>query len=80
MTLVTLAQQFAVDASLPVSAIVRINEALSNRVIFLRLTGTLAHPHVRVRVGETLGRNAATFFLRSLTDGFVAVARDEELP
>ena len=69
--LLLLAQQFALDAALPVTVVLRANELLSDRVIRLQLYGTYRRPQVRINPVRNLGQNAARFFLRSLAGDLV---------
>ena len=48
---------------IPVGLIVRVTEALSNRIVRLRVEGTTDRPNVRVNAANLLSENAVRFFV-----------------
>ena len=50
-------------APLPLQALTRAQQALSRRLISLRVTGTTRSPTMQLRPGRLLGQDAVRFFL-----------------
>ena len=63
--LLLLAEQ-AVELTTPVGFVLRANRLLSDRVIYLKVTGTLDRPTVRPEPGKQLREEAVRFFINSL--------------
>ena len=51
---------------MPVSVLVRVSALLANRVVHLRVGGTIAHPVVRVEPLRLLTDEAVRYFLTRL--------------
>ncbi|HEX6984268.1 MAG TPA: hypothetical protein VF170_02775, partial [Planctomycetaceae bacterium] len=60
-----LLRQF-VDYGTPIGWIERANRLIAERAIYLRVTGTIRRPVIRVRPVEQLGQEAVRFFLNEL--------------
>jgi hypothetical protein len=54
---------------IPVGLIARVSEVLANRLVHLRLTGTLKNPQVVVEPARLLTEEAVRFFLGSVLTG-----------
>ena len=59
----TIARNIPAIGPIPVGAIVRVTEAISNRVIRLKLTGTVNRPNASVNAAGLLTENAVRFFV-----------------
>ncbi len=62
--IMALAAQLAVEAFIPISAIVELNRLFSNRTIFLGVSGPSSDPQVRLKPVETLRQATARFLVR----------------
>jgi len=61
-------------AAPPVGLLLSLSRLVNDRIVYLRVGGTLGAPIVRVRPVETLGRNALRYFLQEVTLGTSTIA------
>ncbi len=64
IALLSLAESLAIDAVGPIGLIVRANQLLSNRTLYVQLVGPLHDPRLRLKPFDTLRQGARRFLIR----------------
>ena len=64
VALLSIAQPLALDAVWPIGLVVRANQLLSNRRLYVQLVGPIADPRIRLKPLDTLRQGARRFLIR----------------
>ncbi len=68
------ARQLVVGASLPLAAIVEVNQLISNQTLYVDILGPISDPRLRVKPLQSLREGAAQFFLREAISTVAPIA------
>jgi len=70
----SLVQTAALQVALPISAIVRVNNALSNQTLFFEVRGPVTDPRLRLRPLDTLRRGATGLLINEAISTIIPIA------